>query len=102
MTDQTRDKILIAIASMLYGLMDSKLALFDTEDAKYKETLRCAIKEAIAEQHKKVREQNEHLTIALEDAEILRNIHNENTLVGIWPKEVVADLQEHLKAMEEV
>ena len=47
------------------------------------------------------REIKAKLDKAIEDAEILRNIHNENTLVGIWPKEVVRDLQTQLKALED-
>ena len=99
MTDKTRDKLLISMAILLHEIVEKNPSLvIDRDD---NEALWMAITKATAEHHRETREQNEHLTIALEDAEILRNIHNENTLVGIWPKEVVADLQEHLKAMED-
>ena len=101
MTNQTRDKLLIAMAIMLYDIVDNNPTLFVIDEKDDKEALWMAITKATAEHHKETREQNEHLAKAIEDAEILRNIHNENTLVGIWPKEVVADLQEHLKAMED-
>ena len=100
MTNQTRDRLLISMAIMLHHLMDdSPLSLCDLQEDCT--NLWMAITKATAEHHKVERKQNEHLAKALEDAEILRNIHNENTLVGIWPKEVVRDLQKQLKAMEE-
>lgn len=40
-----------------------------------------------------------YLDSAVQDAEVLRNIHNENTLVGVWPKEVVAELQSNLNTI---
>lgn len=100
MTNQTRDKLLISMAIMLHEIVEKNPSLFDF-DRDDKDALWMAITKATAEHHRDVKLINEHLTKAIEDAEILRNIHNENTLVGIWPKEVVADLQEHLKAMED-
>ena len=101
MTNQTRDRLLISMAIMLHRLVDDNPTLFVSDESEDKEALWMAITKATAEHHREVREQDEHLAKAVEDAEILRNFHNGTTLVGMCPKEVVHDLQEQLKALEE-
>lgn len=100
MTNQTRDKLLIAMAILLHEIVEKNSSLFDFDHDDV-DALWMAITKATAEHHREAKERDEHLTKALEAAEILRNIHNGNMLVGIMPREVVADLQMHLKALEE-